>query len=60
MSAEENPGGDAAEESRGGAAREKGCNAGEEESWNASAAEFEDVCDSCSIEEGRLGGLGEK
>ena len=53
---EENPGGDAAEESRGGAAREKGCTAGEEESWTADAAEFKDVCGNCSIEEGRLGG----
>jgi hypothetical protein len=54
--AEENPGGDAAEESIGGAARKEGCTAGEEESWTAGAAEFEDVCGGCSIEEGRLGG----
>ena len=27
---------------------------GEEESWTAGAAEFEDVCGGCSIEEGRL------
>ena len=54
--AEENPGGDAAEESRGGAAREEGCTVREEESWTAGAAEFEDVCGGCSIEEGRLGG----
>ena len=54
--AEENPGGDAVEESKGGAAREKGCTAGEEESWTAGAAEFEDVSGGCSIEEGRLGG----
>ena len=52
--AEENPGGDAAEESRGGAAREEGCIVGEEESWTAGAVEFEDVCGGCSIEEGRL------
>ena len=54
--AEENTGGDATEESRGGAAREEGCTAGEEESWTVGAAEFEDVCGDCSIEEGRLGG----
>jgi len=54
--AEENPGGDAAEESIGGAARKEGCTAGEEESWTAGATEFEDVCGGCSIEEGRLGG----
>ena len=54
--AEENPGGDAAEESTGGAARKEGCTVGEEESWTAGAAEFEDVCGGCSIEEGRLGG----
>ena len=54
--AEENPGGDAVEENRGGAAREEGCTAREEESWTAGAAEFEDVCGGCSIEEGRLGG----
>jgi len=54
--AEKNPGGDAAEESREGAAREEGCTIREEESWTASAAEFEDVCGGCSIEEGRLGG----
>jgi len=53
---EENPGSDAAEESTGGAARKEGCTAGEEESWTAGATEFEDVCDGCSIEEGRLGG----
>ena len=41
--AEENPGGDAAKESRGGAAREEGCTVREEESWTANAAEFEDV-----------------
>jgi hypothetical protein len=52
--AEENPGGDVAEESRGGAAREEGCTVGEEESWIAGVAEFEDVCGGCSIEEGRL------
>jgi hypothetical protein len=52
---EENPGGDAAEESIGGAARKEGCTAGEEESWTAGAAEFKDVCGGCSIEEGRLG-----
>ena len=46
--AEENPGGDAAEESTGGAARK--------ESWTAGAAEFEDVCGGCFIEEGRLRG----
>ena len=57
---EENPGGDAAEESRGGAAREEGCTVGEEKSWTAGAAEFEDVCGGCSIEERRLGRLGEK
>ena len=51
---EENPGGDAAEESRGGAAREEGCTVGEEESWTVGAAEFKDVCGGCSIEEGRL------
>ena len=51
---EENPGGDAAEESRGGVAREEGCTVGEEESWTADAAKFKDVCGSCSIEEGRL------
>ena len=49
-------GGDAAEENIGGAARKEGCTAGEEESWTAGAAEFEDVCGGCSIEEGRLGG----
>jgi hypothetical protein len=54
--AEENPGGDAAEESTGGAARKEGCTAGEEESWTTGAAEFEDVCGGCSIEEGRLRG----
>ena len=54
--AEKNPDGDAAEESRGGAAREEGCTVGEEESCTAGAAEFEDVCGDCSIEEGRLGG----
>jgi len=54
--AKENPGGDAAEESIGGAARKEGCTAREEESWTAGAAEFEDVCGGCSIEEGRLGG----
>ena len=54
--AEENPGGDATKESRGGAAREEGCTARAEESWTADAAEFEDVCGGCSIEEGRLGG----
>jgi hypothetical protein len=54
--AEENPGGDAAEESIGGAARKEGCTAGEEESWTAGVAEFEDVCGGCSIEEGKLGG----
>jgi len=54
--AEENPGGDAAEESIGGAARKEGCTAGEEESWTAGAAEFEDVCGGCSIKEGRLRG----
>jgi hypothetical protein len=53
---EENPGGDAAEESIGGAARKEGCTVGEEESWTAGAAEFKDVCGGCSIEEGRLGG----
>ena len=53
---EENPGDDAVEESRGDAAREEGCTAKEEESWTAGAAEFEDVCGGCSIEEGRLGG----
>jgi len=53
---EENPGGDAAEESIAGAARKEGCTAGEEESWTASAAEFKDVYGGCSIEEGRLGG----
>ena len=37
--AEENPGGDAAEESTGGAARKEGCTVGEEESWTAGAAE---------------------
>jgi len=52
--AEENPGSDAAKESRGGAARKEGCTAGEEKSWTAGAAEFEDVCGGCSIEEGRL------
>ena len=52
--AEENPGGEAAEESIGGAARKEGCTAGEEESWTAGAAEFEDVCGGYSIEEGRL------
>ena len=51
---EENPGGDAAEESGGGTAREEGCTVGEEESWTTGAAEFEDVCGGCSIEEGRL------
>jgi len=54
--AEENPGGDAAEESTRGAARKEGCTAREEESWTAGAAEFEDVCGGCSIEEGRLRG----
>jgi len=54
--AEENPGGDIAEESIEGAARKEGCTAGEEESWIAGAAEFEDVCGGCSIEEGRLRG----
>jgi len=53
---EENPGGDAAEEKTGGAARKEGCTAGQEESWTAGAAEFEDVCGGCSIEEGRLRG----
>ena len=53
---EESPGGDTVEESRGGAAREEGCTVGEEESWTAGAAEFEDVCGGCSIEKGRLGG----
>jgi hypothetical protein len=52
--AEENPGGYAVEESTGGAARKEGCTAGEEESWTVGAAEFEDVCGDCSIEEGRL------
>jgi hypothetical protein len=52
---EENPGSDTAEESTGGAARKEGCTAGEEESWTAGAAEFEDVCSFCFIEEGRLG-----
>jgi hypothetical protein len=52
--AEENLGGDAAKESTGGAARKESCTAGEEESWTAGAAEFEDVCGGCSIEEGRL------
>jgi len=52
--AKENPGGDAAEESIGGATRKEGCTAEEEESWTAGAAEFKDVCSSCSIEEGRL------
>jgi len=33
--AEENPSGDAAEESIGGAARKEGCTAEEEESWTA-------------------------
>ena len=53
---EENPGSDAAEESRGGAAREEGCTVGEEESWTVGAAEFKDVYGGYSIEEGRLGG----
>ena len=53
---EKNPGGDTVEESRGGAAREEGCTVGEEESWTAGAAEFEDVCGGCSIEEERLRG----
>jgi len=53
---EENPGGDAAEESIGGAARKEGCTAGEEESWTAGAAKFKDVCGGYSIEEGRLRG----
>jgi hypothetical protein len=53
---EENPGGDAAEESIGSAVRKEGCTAGEEESWTAGAAEFKDVCGGCSIEEGRLRG----
>ena len=53
--AEENPGGDAADESSGGAVREEGCTVGEEESWTAGAAEFKDVCGSYSIGEGRLG-----
>ena len=52
--AEENPGGDAVEESIGCTARKEGCTAGEEESWTAGAAEFEDVCGGCSIEEGRM------
>ena len=52
--AEENPGGDAAEESREGTVRKEGCTVGEEESWTAGAAEFEYVCGGCSIEEGRL------
>ena len=52
--AEEKPSGEAAEESIGGAARKEGCTAGEEESWTAGAAEFEDVCRGYSIEEGRL------
>jgi len=52
---EENPGSDTAEESTGGAARKEGCTAGEEESWTAGAAEFEDVCSCYFIEEGRLG-----
>jgi hypothetical protein len=51
---EENPSGNATKESTGGAARKEGCTAGEEESWTAGAAEFEDVCGGCSIEEGRL------
>jgi len=51
--AEEKPGGEAAEESRGGAAREEGCTVGEE-GCTAGAAEEEDVCGGCSIEEGRL------
>jgi hypothetical protein len=42
--AEEKPGGEAAEESRGGAVGEEG--------WTAGAAEEEDVCGGCSIEEG--------
>jgi len=42
--AEEKPGGEAAEESRGGAAGEEG--------WTVGAAEEEDVCGGCSIEEG--------
>jgi hypothetical protein len=54
--AEENPGGDTAEESIGGAARKEGCTAREEESWTAGAVEFKDVCGGCSIEEERLGG----
>ena len=52
---EENPGGDVVEASRGGTAREEGCSTGEEESWTAGVAKFEDVCGGCSIEEGRLG-----
>jgi len=51
--AEEKPGCEAAEESRGGAAGEEGCTA-REEGWTAGAAEEEDVCGGCSIEEGRL------
>ena len=54
--AEENPGGDATKESRGGAAREKGCTVGEEESWTAGAAEFDEVCGDWCIEEGRMRG----
>ena len=50
---EEKPGGEATEESRGGAAGEEGCTA-REEGWTAGAAAEEDVCDNCSIEEGRL------
>jgi len=54
--AEENPSGDAAEESTGGTARKEGCTAEEEESWTAGVAEFEDVWGGYSIEEGRLRG----
>jgi hypothetical protein len=54
--AEENPGGDTAEESIGGATRKEGCTTREEESWTAGAAKFKDVCGGCFIEEGRLGG----